>query len=240
MLAACDEAEGGFRAFRRAPRHRLTVALFRGYKPTDNLATSLERHFENAGLFVETRFVDIGPGDPVEGLGQGEVDLALIGASPDFAPDGLESLTYIVGPTVAVVGTNHPLAARETLSPQDLDAAVVWLSDGPRHLYAHLRTLLEERGVRPDYQLRPWTNAAEMYASMPYDTLGVRLTFASIARHAIPALQDSCRVLPFDDPVMTSPLVALWRADDRNPALAAAVEHLRRLVATKDISVYWR
>jgi DNA-binding transcriptional LysR family regulator len=160
----------------------------------------------------------------VERLGEGRLDLALIGSAGP-APTGLQTAVVADEPLVAAVSTADPLTARATITIAALrDHPLISLPRGTG-VRAALDGACARAGFRPPIVLE--ASALPMVAQLASRGLGLAILPASTARVHSPALH----VLQLGRTPVRSRLELAWNpATATSPAAAALVEHARDYV----------
>jgi DNA-binding transcriptional LysR family regulator len=181
------------------------------------------------GLLVET---SMRRGLPLalEALRRGEVDVAF-GRVRDLGvswPQSLRHRLVQLTPSAAVVGAAHPLAGRSSISPADLAAAgsELWVQDSGTspEVHGYLRRFAEWFGL-PMHRTGSNLGIEQVLGELAASGTGACL---------LPAYLElppgaGVRLLPVTGPVARFPWSVIWRADDRNPALAAFLRQLSEL-----------
>lgn len=241
LLASWEAAHAVLDVYRRSRPMKLRVGVFRGYKPIDDLVETVAGELRRGGVPVEVEIGDIVK-PCFDALREHEIDFA-----PPIFPDGMDlaglaETTLFEEPVVAIVSSEHPLAARDVISPQDVTGNVVWvIRDGAiRHYSDCIEQLLERKGAKPRYIPTPYTDWKSYSQAFAGVNSGLYITFASTAKFAVPLTSTNYKVLPFDDPEMRVAVRGVWRADDDNPALKMFVDGLLGICSRVDLSVYWR
>jgi DNA-binding transcriptional LysR family regulator len=144
-LAALDAGLGQLDAARRAERATLRVGLSgTAMVPVANETMRLfaERHPE-----VELEVSNAGLSLPAAGLQDGAVDVAFVRLP--FLDEGLSMVTVLTEERYAVLRTDHPLAAREFVRPEDVvHEPWIWV-EGADPVARAFWSLAEFRGDRP-------------------------------------------------------------------------------------------
>ncbi|GAA3048941.1 LysR substrate-binding domain-containing protein [Streptomyces roseofulvus] len=199
-------------------RGRLTLGMVVGCTVTplfDALAA-----FRTAHPGVDVRLREDNSDRLVEGVRNGTVDLALIGAAT-ATPDGLDALTLIRERLVAAVPPAHPLADRDRLTLRELTAHPLLCMPRGTGLRAVLDQACADQDLRPAIPLE--AGAADALADLAARGLGVAVLSASMAA----AHADRLAVLPLDDVDVPALLALVWRPA-RHPAVHAFLTHARR------------
>ncbi|MGW7662290.1 LysR family transcriptional regulator [Streptomyces sp. NPDC054756] len=199
-------------------RGRLTVGMVIGctLPPLfDALAA-----FHQAHPGVELALLEDSSDRLTEGVRNGTLDAALIGAAAD-TPEGLDALTVISERLVAAVPPGHPLARRRRVVLSDLmDHPIVCMPPG-----TGLRAVFDQacaaRGLRPTIALQ--ASAADALADLAARGLGVAVLSASMAESHDGVL--TARTLA---DVETPALLALIWRPARSPAARAFLTHAER------------
>ncbi|MFD7388317.1 LysR family transcriptional regulator [Streptomyces sp. NPDC059852] len=199
-------------------RGRLTVGMVIGctLPPLfDALAA-----FHQAHPGVELALLEDSSDRLTEGVRNGTLDAALIGAAAD-TPEGLDALTVISERLVAAVPPGHPLARRRRVVLSDLmDHPIVCMPPG-----TGLRAVFDQacaaRGLRPAIALQ--ASAADALADLAARGLGVAVLSASMA-----ASHDGVLAARALADVETPALLALVWRPARSPAVRAFLAHAGR------------
>jgi len=145
VLAALDAGVDAFAAALRATRATLRVGLSgTAMVPVANetLRVFGERHPD-----VELRVTNAGLDRPAAGLHEGEVDVAFV--RPPFRDDGLSMVTVLEEERYAILRSDHPLAAREFVRPEDIVGEPwIWVEGADPKARAFW-SLAEFRGEEP-------------------------------------------------------------------------------------------
>ncbi|MDX2291739.1 MULTISPECIES: LysR family transcriptional regulator [Streptomyces] len=199
-------------------RGRLTLGMVVGCTVTplfDALAA-----FRTAHPGVDVRLREDNSDRLVEGVRNGTVDLALIGAAT-ATPDGLDALTLISERLVAAVPPAHPLADRDRLTLRELTAHPLLCMPRGTGLRAVLDQACADQDLRPAIPLE--AGAADALADLAARGLGVAVLSASMAA----AHADRLAVLPLEDVDVPALLALVWRPA-HHPAVHAFLTHARR------------
>ena len=144
-LAALDTGQEELEAARRAAGATLRVGLS-GTAGVPLTGETLRR-FADAHPDVELVVSNAGLNAPHAGLQDGTVDVAFV--RPPFRDEGLSMVTVLTEQRFAVLPKDHPLAARETLRPEDVvNEPWIWVEGGDPVARAFW-SLEEHRGGRP-------------------------------------------------------------------------------------------
>jgi DNA-binding transcriptional LysR family regulator len=166
----------------------------------------------------------------VDLLGEGRLDLALVGAAGDAAP-GVETAVVLEEPLVAAVSADDPLATRTSITIGSLlDQPLVSLPRGTGVRMA-LDAACATAGFEPLITLE--ASALPMVAQLAGLGLGVGILPVSAAQSHLPALH----VVPISRPRVRSRLELAWKPSAASsPAARALTEHTaafaRRLAST--------
>lgn len=156
----------------------------------------------------------------VEGVRTGALDAALIGAPA--VPEGLEALTVVSEPLVAVVPAHHPLADLPRVTLGDLaEHPIVCMPEGTG-LRAVFDRACAARGVRPRITLQ--ASAADAVADLAARDLAVAILSTSMAARYSGRLTARA-IADAREPAL---LALVWRPGTHNPALRELLAHCRR------------
>jgi DNA-binding transcriptional LysR family regulator len=223
VLAMVEQAEVGLEARRGQVTGRLFLAAFataaRGLLPAV-LADLTDRYPE-----LELRVLESDPYLMADLVARGEVDLAVVQDWPNTplaTPEGVARRHLGVDVVDAVLPADHPLAARELLSVNDLRGQR-W-ANTPAGTICHdwlIRTL-REAGEEPDIR----------FQATEFDTqialIGAGLCLGLVPRLGRAPLPPGVVARPVA-PEPTRRVSVLWREHaSRRPAIIAALEALHR------------
>jgi len=175
--------------------------------------------FHRAHPGVEITLVEDNSARLLDDVRSGVIDLALVGTA-DSMLTGLNSLTIISEPLVALVPPEHPLATRATVTIADLaDHRLVCMPEG-----TGIRTVLDRacalRRVTPTIAVQ--ASAADAIADLAARGLGVAILTESMSHH----YRDRLTAVPITDIDEPALLALAWR-DTTSPALGRLVRHCR-------------
>jgi DNA-binding transcriptional LysR family regulator len=223
VLTLVEQAEVGLEARRGQVSGRLFLAAFataaRGLLPPV-LADLAARYPE-----LELRVLESDPYLMAELVSRGEVDLAVV---QDWSntrlptPEGVTRRPLGVDAVDAVLPADHPLAARELLTVEDLRGQQ-WVNTPPGTIcHDWLIQTLREVGEEPDIR----------FQAIEFDTqialIGAGLCMGLVPRLGRAPLPVGVVARPVT-PEPTRRVSVLWREQaSRRPAIAAALEALRR------------
>jgi DNA-binding transcriptional LysR family regulator len=216
-LAAAASVGRGVEEVSGVIRGSLTVGMIIGCTITplfDGLAA-----FHRAHPGVEISLLEGNSDHLVEDVRSGALDAALIGTAA--VPEGLEALTIVSEPLVAVVPAGHPLAGLPRVTLRDLaEHPVVCMPPG-----TGLRTVFDRacaaQGVRPRITLQ--ASAADAIADLAARNLAVAILSTSMAARRDGTL--TARTI--EDAPEPALLALVWKAA-HNPALRELLTHCRR------------
>jgi DNA-binding transcriptional LysR family regulator len=144
-LEALDAGTSRLAATLRAQRATLRVGL--SGTSTVPLATETMRRFQERHPDVDLQVSNAGLDRPAAGLKEGAVDVAFV--RPPFLDEGLSMVTVLSEERYAVVRHDHPLAARESVLPEDVVGEPwIWVEGGDPKARAFW-SLAEFRGDAP-------------------------------------------------------------------------------------------
>jgi DNA-binding transcriptional LysR family regulator len=124
VLAALDAGTRELDAVRRTARATLRVGL----SGTSMVALTSEtmRRFSERHPDVRLTVSNAGLAQPDAGLHEGTIDVAFV--RPPFRDEGISMVTVLTEDRFAVLPTDHPLAGREHVRPEDLvDEPWIWV-----------------------------------------------------------------------------------------------------------------
>jgi DNA-binding transcriptional LysR family regulator len=148
-------------------------------------------------------------------VAQGRLDLALAFCAP--AATGVTTELLVAEPAVLHVREDHPLAARERVSLQDLRDEVLLVAGG-RDSPGYTATVLElcrSAGVSP-------ATVPDPYPDLGWQAVREGLGVVIYVAAAFPPAMSSTRLIPIV-PTVTLPFHLAWRADRRSAALDAVL-----------------
>ena len=162
----------------------------------------------------------------VEEVRAGALDLALVGTAA-VPPDGLDALTIISEPLVAVVPPGHPLTRRRRTTLRDVVThPIVCMPPG-----TGLRTVFDQacaaQGLQPSIALQ--ATAADAIADLASRGLGVAILSSSMAAH----YRDRLTACTIDDVETPARLALVWRTA-QNPAVRELLVHSRQAFGAPD------
>jgi DNA-binding transcriptional LysR family regulator len=216
-LAAVDAVGEAVGEVTDVIRGRLTVGMVVGCTVTPLFDALADFHRAHPG--VEISLVEGDSETLAARVRAGTVDLALIGSAGP-PPEGLESLTIISEPLVAVVPPGHPLARRRRVAPRDLAERPLICMPAGTGVRAVLDRTCAARGVRPVIAFQ--ASAADAIAELAVRGLGVGVLSASMAARYAERLV----VLPVVGTTVPGVLALVWRPA-AGPATQALLPHAR-------------
>ncbi|MER8035079.1 LysR family transcriptional regulator [Streptomyces hydrogenans] len=199
-------------------RGRLTVGMVVGCTVTplfDALAAFHEAHPGVEVLLQEDHSDRL-----AEGVRNGTVDLALIGAAA-ATPDGLDALTIISEGLVAAVPPGHPLAGRDDLALRDLTPHPLVTMPAGTGLRAVLDQACAAQDLRPSVTLE--AGAADAIADLAVRGLGVAVLSTSMAS----SHTDRLVSVPLHDVSVPALLALVWKPAHA-PTVRAFLTHARK------------
>jgi DNA-binding transcriptional LysR family regulator len=144
-LQALDAGTSRLAAALRAQRATLRVGL--SGTSTVPLATETMRRFRERHPEVDLQVSNAGLDRPGAGLNEGAVDVSFV--RPPFLDEGLSMVTVLTEERYAVLRHDHPLAARESVRPEDVVREPwIWVEGGDPKARAFW-SLAEFRGDAP-------------------------------------------------------------------------------------------
>ncbi|MFC4019228.1 LysR substrate-binding domain-containing protein [Micromonospora sp. GCM10011542] len=205
-------------------RGRLTVGMVVGCTVTPLFDALAAFHRSHPG--VEISLLEDNSDRLIEGVGDGTIDLALVGTA-SAAPQGLDTLTIISERLVVAVPAGHPLAERERLRLRDLAAyPIVCMPPG-----TGLRTVFDQACAAQ--QLQPvialQATAADAIADLAARGLAVGILSASMAAR----YRDRLIARTVED-LAAPALLALICKNPRSPAVRELLVHSRQAFTAPD------
>jgi DNA-binding transcriptional LysR family regulator len=195
-------------------RGRLVIGMVNGCTVTALFAALAGFHRAHPG--VELALFEDASDRLIDGVRGGTVDLALVGAG-GTRPAGVDGMTIVSEPIVAVVAPGHPLAARERTSLAELAGYPVITMPEGTGIRAVFDASCADAGVAPVIALQAGAPAA--VADLAGRGLGVGVLSRSMTAEHTGRL----RSLVIEDAVRPALLALVWK---RAPSAA-----LQRLVA---------
>ncbi|WP_328664098.1 LysR family transcriptional regulator [Streptomyces sp. NBC_00328] len=159
-------------------RGRLTVGMVIGCTLAPLFDALAAFHAAHPG--VEISLLEDGSDRLVDGVRDGTVDLALVGAA-NAAPDGLDSLTVISERLTAAVPAGHPLERRRRVALRDLMPYPIVCMPPGTGLRAVFDQACAAQNLRPTIALQ--ASAADAIAGLAARGLGVAVLSASMAEN---------------------------------------------------------
>jgi LysR family hca operon transcriptional activator len=222
-LHQAAEAVAAARRAVRPPKTSFSVGFLTGQEVEwlPHVMNVLQGQLKNIDFRVSSDFSpDIG-----ESVQRGELDLGFSRIEPQ--PD----VTYRIiahEPIVAILPSDHPLAAQSEINVRDLDPETfIGYSDTPHVLRAIVDRYLRERGVAvsPTHFLDGFATGISLVAS----TRGVTLLPAYVE----PLLPWSVVSRPLTGNAPVIEIAAGYRADNPSPILHSFLENIDQLVASR-------
>jgi DNA-binding transcriptional LysR family regulator len=215
VLASVNDVRRAVDEVTELIRGRLVVGMVTGCTVAplfDALAA-----FSLAHPGVEIALTEGNSDELTEGVRNGEIDLALIGAA-GATPHGLDALTIVSERLVAAVPPGHPLTKGPRATLTEVGAhPIVCLPEGTG-IRAVFDQACADQGIKPEIALQ--ASAPGAVADLAMRGLGVAILSESIAaNHA-----DQLWSLTIDD-VETPALLALVWTRTKSPALRELVRH---------------
>jgi DNA-binding transcriptional LysR family regulator len=216
VLSALDAGTTAVEAERRAAGAILRVGLSgTGMVP---VAAETMRRFRERHPDVALQVSNAGLDQPSAGLAEGDVDVAFV--RPPFIDDGISMATVLTEPRFAVLPADHPLAARDAVTPQDVvDEPWIWVEGADPRARAFW-SLEEHRGGRP---LRTGTRINSFEEAFGAVAAGLAITCqAESAVRAVGAGFPQLRFVPLAGAAPAQVAVA-WRTAHETPLARAFV-----------------
>lgn len=171
---------------------------------------------------VEIGLIEANSGDMVEAIRRGRLDVALISLVGTTAPHGLEIKVLTHDPVVAVVARDHPLAARDAITVEDLrDRELICL---PHETV--LRSQLDAECARVGFSPSVAFEASHPYtlARLAARGLGVAITYEAVAEVEATHL----KILQISTTRLRGRLALAWSAErPLTPASRAFIDTAR-------------
>jgi len=202
-------------------RGRLTVGMVIGCTLTPLFDALAAFHTAHPG--VEITLLEDGSDRLVEGVRDGTIDVALVGAA-NTAPDGLDALTVISERLTAAVPAGHPLAKRRRVTLRDLMPHPIVCMPPGTGLRAVFDQACAAQDLRPTIALQ--ASAADAIAGLAARGLGVAVLSTSMARNH----GDRLVALPLDDVRAPALLTLVWK-NAHHPPVRELVLHCRKTFA---------
>jgi DNA-binding transcriptional LysR family regulator len=220
--AALDAVEGARLAVDQLTgfvRGQVTVGMVSGcaLPVLAELLAGFHGRYPNLGIAL----VEAGSDQLVEGVLDGDLDLALIGSAGRATP-GIETVVVVDEALVAVVDGGHPLAARRTIAIDGLrDQPLVCLPRGTG-VRAALDAACAAAGFEPRIVFE--ASALPMVVQLARLGLGMAIVPTSIAEAQDPGLN----ILRIGRPQIRSRLELAWHSEaSSKPATRALIDHTR-------------
>ena len=165
-----------------------------------------------------------------DALASGKVDLVFEYTTPeDLVEDALVDMAPIGSvPWVAVVGTSHPLASRDSLTISDLADQQLLRMEGASvaSAWRFIERACNRHGFTPQFSRRYSKQSSDLLTASA--SLGDEVLILSA--HFIEPINletmPFCRIVPFDDPDAVFPFGVLYSLDNANPLLDEALDAL--------------
>lgn len=140
-------------------------------------------------------------------------------------PRGVMSLRVLNEPLMLLVGLEHPLAERDSVTPAELTEHSVWMPSvvAGTEWAVYYAEMTRTLGVRID------TSGPNFGSEEMLKTLAASLTLATLAGiYTGPAgLSDrDLKLIPLRDPTPVYPHSLVWHSDNAHPALAQLASHV--------------
>ncbi|WP_030911085.1 LysR family transcriptional regulator [Streptomyces sp. NRRL F-5126] len=200
---------------------RLTVGMVIGCTITPLFDALAAFHQAHPGVEVSLR--EDSSDRLADGVREGTVDLALIGAAAT-TPEGLDALTIISERLVAAVPAGHPLREQRHIALRDLTAHPIVCMPPGTGLRAVFDQACAAQGLKPEIALQ--ASAADAIADLAARGLGVAVLSESMAAR----YSDRLTAHTIED-VTTPALLALIWKHTHSPAARALLAHSRRAFA---------
>ncbi|MFD5521130.1 LysR family transcriptional regulator [Streptomyces sp. NPDC127066] len=198
-------------------RGRLTVGMVIGCTLAPLFDALAAFHAAHPG--VEISLLEDGSDRLVDGVRDGTVDLALVGAA-NAAPDGLESLTVISERLTAAVPAGHPLEKRRWVTLRDLMPYPIACMPPGTGLRAVFDQACAAQNLRPTIALQ--ASAADAIAGLAARGLGVAVLSASMAENH----GDRLVARTITDVQAPALLALIWK-NAHNPPVREFAKHCR-------------
>jgi DNA-binding transcriptional LysR family regulator len=223
-LAAVDGTREAVAALRGLLRGRVAVGMASSLPDTVMADTVADFSVEHPGVTVSLR--EDTADALMRGLHAGDLDVAVLGASPDDLPDGLDGVVVQDERLVAVMSPDDPLAGRDGVGLDELAERPLICLPAGHGLRASFDRACEAAGVAP----RIAFEAGAMTLLIRLAARGVGVAIAPEPAPTAPAVRALDRqpvVVPLRPEVRTR-LMLVWRAGaGSGPAARALVDRLR-------------
>ena len=226
-LAALEAGLQELEADRRAARATLRVGL--SGTAMVPLTGETMRRFAAAHPGVELVVTNVGLNMPHAGLRDGSVDVAFV--RPPFGDEGLSMVTVLTESRIAVLPKDHPLAARDSVRPEDVVGEPwIWV-EGSDPLARAFWSLEEFRKGKP---LQTGTRVNSFEEAFGAVAAGLAITCqAESAVRAVGAGFPQLRFVPLEGAPPTQVAVA-WRTAHETPLARAFVRTALEVAAEGD------
>lgn len=241
ILRDYDSATLRVKAFHHSPLMHLTIALFKGYKQTDDLVSTLRIRSMQSMRRLVIQTVDIEDESPFDQLKAGTVDLAFVPIPADTDMTGLAKEPLFEDELVAIVESGHPLASVAASAPDgkirmaDIGSSVVWTFDDADHggFFKGIEKTLVCNGATPSFVDRPWSNTQHLYENLPFLTGGIHINLMNAIQYSMPTLPEDHLMLRFSDDDTHFSIYMVWLEKSSNPAVPMAVDLLKKEIASR-------
>ncbi len=182
IVADAERAQADMRSHLGLEKGRLSLGLIQTSASPIDVVRPISR-FHTAHPDIEISIVNLPSSEMVDGVAHGLLDVAVVGASPDELPDGLEARLLATDPLVAVIDAE---STRKLVGPLTLRQA---LKHGPLINFApgtgirrHVDEALKRSGIEPSsvFEMSQVTDMVR-FAAMG---LGVAIVPHALTLHA--------------------------------------------------------
>lgn len=163
-----------------------------------------------------------------ESVLQGKADVGLVFTKPDGLPEGFGSAHLLDLPLMVYVHNENPLAARETITVEDLADSYLVCPANPylQSTFEGAVETMREHGIEPKYRVREVDEFDRIPSTIRPDELLFKTAVNVLP--APPATFLSAK--RFTDPVPHYHIYAIYREDGRSSAPADFVSICRRVI----------
>lgn len=212
---------------RKAPPPRLTISGITDEGPSTEVLgfviSLLSDRYGSSFLEVKSRYNR----RPVDMLAAKEVDIVYDPApmNETLDADFVEELHIADLHLVAVVDGNHPLAAKGSISLDDLRSETVLKYEGLylSRSWSYIEEACRNHGFTPKIRSFHCVSVAELLAACTSLGSSVLLVGANFGQRIPSGIKPFCRVLPIVDDDAVVPFFFLYRKDNGNPVLRDAI-----------------
>lgn len=218
------QADAAFAAVQRAARGE-TGRVSIGYVASaaySGVLTEVISGFRSAFSEVELVLIEMEMLRQLDRIAEGTLDFGFI-RPPAPMPRGLEAMTMLSEPLIALLPAGHRLAAIEEVALRDLAAEVFIVPNQTPEVGFHRQTALACKAAGIDPKIEPTGRDFMTIASMVTVGLGVALVPASMECMQLPGI--IYRELA--SPATRSEISAVYRRNEAAPSANAFIAHCR-------------